>query len=142
MKYNKNIYVPKLKYNPDIIKIDDNNFISISEYTLKLNTFFDVIFNNNGKEIFVGRYMKEFENIGALYNHGKILVYTYKYISEKYKDYIVKVHTLYDILDDFHYITTEENALEIFDPEISKDYLEDKDRMTFRIDINKKNKNK
>lgn len=138
MEYNPDIYIPKLKYKPDIIKIDDNNFITISEYTRRLDAFFDVVFNNHGKEIFIGRYKKDYDNIRAAYNNGRILVYTDKYVSEYRKDFVIKVHTLYDILDDLHYILKEEDALELFDPNTSKEWLMEKDNLMLRTDAEKK----
>ena len=133
-----NINTPKLKYTPDIIKINENNFISISEYEKRNTTYYDIIFNNNGKEIFIGRYIKEFEPIKAMYNEGKILVYTDKYIQDKQQSYITNIYTLYDILDDVHYNETEEEMLKIFNPNLSDEYLMNKNKIVQRSDIEKK----
>lgn len=138
MEYNPDIYIPKLRYEPYVVKIDDNNFITISEYTRRLDAFFDVVFNNNGKEIFIGRYKKDYDNVRAAYNEGRILVYTDKYIPEYRKDFPIKIHTLYDILDDFHHIITEEEALELFDSKLSKEYLINKNNLILRTDAEKK----
>ena len=133
---------PKLKYPPEIIKINDNNYISIAEYEKRNSTFYDVIFNNNGKEIFIGRYIKDFDIVKVMYKDGKILVYIDKYIKEKKGLYITDIYTLYDILDDVHYNESKEEMLRIFDPSLSDEFLINKNKILQRSDIEKKVLNK
>jgi len=134
-KYNINEL--KLKNKPQITKIDDNNYISIAEYKKRQTSFFEVVFNNRGKEILLGRYINEFDNIKAMYKDGKILVYSDEFIrGEGIK--IVDVKDLYDILDDTFYCVSKLEALNIFDSSIDSSYLKDKQKSTIRKDIEKK----
>ena len=116
-------------YEPEIIKINENNYIKISEYKYKTNTYFEVIFNKNGEEIFIGRYDKEYDKVKAQYKDAKILIYIDKFINEKKDIFITKVLGLYDILDQTFYCVTEEEALNMFDFNIDTTYLKTKDRM-------------
>ena len=45
MEYNPDIYIPKLRYKPDVVKIDDNNFITISGISQQIFSFYFFISN-------------------------------------------------------------------------------------------------
>lgn len=126
-----------LRYKPEIIRINDKNFISIYEYKKDLNILFDVIFNNDGKEIFIGRFIKEFNNIRAKYHNGKILVYETSFIKKIKENHITKVYALYDIVDDTFYSVTEEEALVLFDLNLCTKHLKNKDNSLIRTDLEK-----
>jgi len=127
----------ELRYQPEIIKINDKNYISIYEYRKDLNILFDIIFNNNGKEIFIGRFIKELNNIRAKYNNGKILVYETSFIKNIKENHITKVYALYDIVDDTFYSVTEEEALVLFDLNLCTKHLKNKDKSLIRTDLEK-----
>ena len=119
----------KLLYEPEIIKINNNNYIKVSQYSYRNNTYYEVIFNNNGKDIFIGKYDTENQPVNAKYNDGKILVYTYDYVGENHNLEITKVLNLYDILDETFFCVTEEEALGIFDVDIDSSNLKNRDRI-------------
>ncbi len=123
------IYKAKLIYEPEIIKINDNNYIKVSQYSYRNNTYYEVIFNNNGKDIFIGKYDTENQAVNAKYNNGKILIYTYDYVGENHNLGITKVLNLYDVLDETFFCVTEEEALCIFDDNIDSSNLKNKDRI-------------
>ena len=135
MLNNNDINKPQLKYEPTIIRIDDKNYVSISEYSKRGNSFYDVIFNNNGKEVFIGRYNKILDNVKVMYNNGKILVY-----SDIKNNLIIKVYSLYDILDDTHYSLSEVEALQLFNPDLDTSFLKNKDRSVVRTDVEKRHR--
>lgn len=126
----------KLKYKAEIVNINENNYISVSEYEKRGNSFFDVVFNNNGKEIFIGRYNKELKKINVKYNNGKILVFTNDFIKDK-GVFITDVLSLYDVLDDTFYSVTKLEALNVFDPTIDSSYIKNKNKLIVRDDIEK-----
>ena len=45
------------------ININSTNYISIGEFQKRNSEFYEVIYNNNGKEIFLGRFVKEYEKL-------------------------------------------------------------------------------
>ena len=94
----RDINEEKIKWEPLIIKIDEKNYIKKIDLEKRGNSFCDIVFNNCGKEIFIGRYESDSKNIKVLYKNGRILVYSDKFIKEKMQ--ITDVHTLYDIADD------------------------------------------
>ena len=129
----------KIKWEPEIIKIDENNYIKKIDFEKRGNSFSDVIFNNNGKEIFVGRYILDTKNIKVLYREGKILVYSDKFIDGKGMK-ITKVYTLYDILDDVCYSMSEKDLIKIFDPVLDDSYLENPNKLSIYNDVEKRHR--
>lgn len=139
MIYKNDFNKPKLIYQPKIIKINDGSYVSVSEYEMRGNKcFFDVELNIPSKKIFIGRYIKEYNNVTAKYKDGKILVCNEEFIQEDKKMNITDVYTLYDILDDTHYNLTKIQALNLFDQSINSTYLKDKNKSILRSDIEKK----
>ncbi len=130
----------KLVEEPKIIKIGEKCKISINEYKKRLDTFYDVVLNNNGNEIFIGRYMKTDKELIVYYNNGKILVCNEEYISSINDKAITNVFDLYDIVDDIFYSVSSAEALEIFNPNLSSDFLKNKDKQIVRNDIEKKHR--
>ena len=137
---NYDINKPKLKYEPDILNIGKDLYVSVAEYQKRGDSFFDIILHNKEKEIFIGRYSTDLHNINVMYNNGTILVYSRQFIKERNNNFIVKVHSLYDILDDVHYSLTEEEALTLFDPQLDTTFLKDKTKSTIREDVEKKHR--
>lgn len=133
MKENNLVNEPRLKGEPNILKINENNLIIIYEYEKRSNNYFDVIFNNNGKEIFIGRYVSD-SNIKAMYKDGKILVFSSE---DNNLNCITKVHSLYDILDDTYYSLTELECLDLFDSRINANNIRQKNKLTARTDCEK-----
>lgn len=121
--------------NAKILRISDNNYIEMFERENKGNVFYDILFDNHGKEIFIGRYAQELGTINAIYNSGMILIY-----SASVDNKITRVYTLYDILDDTHYSSTELEALNLFDPNLDGSSLKTPHRLLIRSDIEKKHR--
>ena len=126
----------KLKCEPEIIKIDDNNYIRKIDLEKRGNSFCDIIFNNCGKEIFIGRYENDLNNIKVLYKNGRILVYSDKFVKEKMQ--VTDVHTLYDIADDVCYSMNESELLKLFDSELDTSYLKNTNKLIVRSDVEKR----
>ena len=132
------INTPKLLYPKDIIKIGENAQISIGTYSKRNNTFQDVILELNGKEIFLGRFNKEEDSLAIKYNDGKILMGYQTFKKETGDMRIIKVLSLYEMLDDTFISCTEKEALNMFDSNIDDSYLKNKDALIHRSDIEKK----
>ena len=130
----------KIKYEPQIINIDEKNYIKKIILEKRGNEFTDVIFNNCGIEKFIGRYNNDIQNIKVLYNNGRVLVYSDKYIKEKNGVQITNVYTLYDILDDVCYSMTEEDLLKTFDPTLDSSYLKNSNKLIIRSDVEKRHR--
>ena len=122
------------------LKISDNLIIEKCLYQTTGNTFYEVVLKTDKNEIFIGRFTKELNNLRVTYNNGKILVYYDNFIQEERQMKVIKVLSLYDILDDIFYSCTEEEALNIFNPNIDTNYLEDPDRYIYRSDLEKRKK--
>lgn len=136
--FNPNIDEPKLIYNIDTIKIGEEATLKIDFYEKRGTRFYDIVLNLKDKEIFLGRFNKGEETIKAKYNNGKIIICDEKPIKGENKVGIMKVFSLYDILDDTFYSCTEIEALNAFDPSIDTSYLKDKNKPIYRSDIEKK----
>ena len=128
--------------NPQIIKINDSSMIEIGQYRKLNDIYYTVVLKLKNKEIFLGKFSKDYSGFKVQYNNGKILIYTDIFDRESYSFKINRVLSLYEILDDLFYSCTEFEALEIFDPTIDKSFLENKDRSIFRNDSEKKRRNK
>lgn len=124
------------------IKLSDNIFIKKIDFDFRGNQYCDIILNNNGKEIFIGRYGNCLKNIQVLYNNGKILVSANKLKSDLKEPKIAYVHTLYDILDDTHYSTTQIELLNSFDPSIDSSSLKEPNKIIVRSDMEKRRRMK
>lgn len=122
-----------------VININELNSIIIGEFKKRNNEFYDFVFNNNGKEIFLGRFVKEYGKINAKYKDGKILIYI-ENVVENEINAITNVLGLYEIIDDTFYSVTEEMALKIFDSRLNTSYLKNKNNLIAREDIKKKQK--
>ena len=124
----------KMLEEPKKIMIDDKNYIKISKYQKRDTIFYDVIFINLDKEKFIGRY-KDFNNMNVSYKDSKILVF-----SQDVDNFIIKVHTLYDILDDINYSLSEIEALKVFDSSIDSSKLINKEKSIVRCDVEKRHR--
>lgn len=134
---NDSKYEKKLKSPLNIIKINTNNYIVIGEYETKGNDFFDVIFFNNGKEIFLGRFNGDLKKINAQYNNEKIIIYNEEKL-ESNECVITNVLSMYNIIDDTFYSVSEEEAIKLFDSNINSLHLKNKNNLINRSDIRKK----
>lgn len=123
---------------PIIYKIDDNNYIKTQLLEKRGTKFYDVVFYNNGKEIFIGRFFNDLDNLKVAYNKGNILIYCDKYNEKEHKYNIVEVISLYNIIDDTFYSVTEEEALSIFDDKLISVFLKNKDKRINRNDLEKR----
>lgn len=134
------INIPKQLDNSDILKISDKAYVSSTLYEKRGNKFYDVVFVNNEKEYFIGRFINKEQPIKIGYNNGKILIYLDSFNNEIKKMVITKVISLYDILNDITYACTEEEALNLFDESISTEHLKNKDSLIIRNDVEKRNR--
>lgn len=132
------INTPKLLYDKDIIKIGENAKISIGTYEKRRDIFHDVILELNEKEIFLGRFLKDEKTITVKYNDGKILIGYEEFKKEVEEMRIIKVLTLYEMVDDTFYSCSEKDALNIFNPNLSDAYLKDKETLMYRADVEKR----
>lgn len=132
------INTPKLLYTKEIIEIGENAKISIGTYEKRRDIFQDVVLELNNKEIFLGRFNKEENKLIVKYNNGKILIGNEEFKQEVQEMRIIKVLSLYDMLDDTFYSCTEKEALNMFDSNIDSEYLKNKDALMHRTDIEKK----
>lgn len=129
----------KLIGTPNKININSTNYISIGEFQKRNSEFYEVIYNNNGKEIFLGRFVKEYEKLNVSYNNGKILIFMENRLKNNIFA-ITKVLALYEILDDTFYSVSEEEALKIFDPNLNSQFLKHKNNLIAREDLEKRQK--
>ena len=136
MKYDINI--PKLLEEPTIIEIGDASSIKVFYYEKRNTKYYDVILDANGKETFLGRYVREYNKVKAKYKDGRILIYNDIINASKREFEITKILALYDILDDVFYSCTEEEALNLFDNQLETNFLENKDNLIVRSDIEKR----
>lgn len=127
----------KLIYNINTLKISEDAFIKIDLIEKRGNKFFDVILTLKEREIFLGRFDKTFDKINAKYKDGKILIFYEEYTKETEKMEIIKILSLYEIIDDMFYSCSEKEALELFDKNIDSSYLKDKDNKIYREDVEK-----
>ncbi len=132
------INTPKLLYPKDIIKIGENAQINIGTYEKRRDVFQDVILELNNKEIFLGRFNKDENKLIVKYKDGKILIGYQEFKKETEDMRIIKVLSLYEMLDDTFISCTEKEALNMFDPNIDDSYLKNKDSLIHRADIEKK----
>ena len=132
------INTPKLLYPKDIIKIGENAQISIGTYEKRRDVFQDVMLDLNGKEIFLGRFDKDENKLTVKYKDGKILIGHEMFKKETEDIRIIKVLSLYEMLDDTFISCTEKEALNMFDSNIDDTYLKNKDSLIHRADIEKK----
>ena len=99
------INTPKLLYPKDIIKIGENAQISIGTYEKRRDVFQDVILELNNKEIFLGRFNKDENQLIVKYKDGKILI-GYQEFKKETEDrrvkYMVKLQSLTK-QDEFQY---------------------------------------
>lgn len=132
---------PELFLIHDGCKINDNVYVTVNEYIQFDQNYFDVVLHKNSDEIIIGRYLKEFKNIMASYNDGKIILYfvEYDYIKNSLSK-IIKIINLYNIADDMSYSLTEKEALNLFDKSIIADDLLEPDNMITDYNINNKQK--
>ena len=126
-----------------IVNINDHAAIELALYCQRhgaaVSEFYDVEFKINDKRILLGRFnnIDQDCSLDVKYNNGKVLVFEEKYNKSTKKFEITKVHSLYEIVDDTFYSCTEEDAIDIFDKKLNSTYLENKDNMIYRADIEK-----
>jgi len=125
---------------PMIYLIQGKNYIKTQLFQKRNAQFYDVIFYNNGKKIFIGRYNNDYDNFRVAYNKGKILLYSdnYEETNKESKYVITNVISLYDILDETFYSVTPEEALDIFAPNLSEFYPKKNEKPIHRIDLEKR----
>jgi len=136
MDYDRN--KEKLIYTVSKIKISEDAFIEIKEYEKRGTRFHDVIFKLKEKEIFLGRFIKIYNTVKANYKDGKILLYHEEYNEKNKEMNIIKVLSLYNILDDIFYSCSEVEALNIFDPLLDSSGLKTPDYLIYRSDLEKR----
>lgn len=124
----------------DTKKISDNSYVSIDLYELNRMNYYEVVYHNNDKEIFFGKYYKTDSLLNVAYKDGKILVYTTDYNRDTYKMEIVEVLVLYNIEDDLFYYYTEQDAIKAFDDSLATSNLKNKDRKILLTHIKKRMK--
>ena len=127
----------KLIYNINTLKISEDAFIKIDLIEKRGNKFFDVILTLKEREIFLGRFDKTIDKINAKYKDDKILIFYEEYTKETEKMEIIKILSLYEIIDDMFYSCSEKEALELFDKNIDSSYLKDKDNKIYREVVEK-----
>lgn len=137
------INIKKTMEPPEIYDISRNLSIKIQNVQVLdkiMYKYSDVILINKEleKEAFIGRFIEPISKVKVSYNNGKILVYHDEYNSEIRCDVITCVLSLYDILDDFSYSCTEKEALNIFDDNLTTDYLQDKNSSIVKSDLERK----
>ena len=132
------INTPKLLYPKDIIEIGEKARITVGTYEKRRDVFQDVILELSGKEIFLGRFIKDEKLLTVKYNDGKILIGYNEFKKEVEDMRIIKVLSLYEIVDDTFISCTENEALNMFDNNIDDTYLKNKDALMHRADIEKR----
>ena len=137
-KNKKQDYSATALFNPKIIEISEESFISIQLYEFRSNKFYDVILYNNGIKQFVGRFDEKDSIFEVAYNNGKILVYYSEFDEQSKKMCVSEIAQLYDISDDTVYACTEELALKLFDDNMDSQTLKNKDNSVIRIDKEKR----
>lgn len=127
----------KLIYLCETVKINENTNINITLNEKRNNKFFDVVLNLKNKEIFLGRFIKEFNKISAKYNEGKILIFCDEFDQKDRRMKISEVLSLYEVVDDTFYSCTEIEALNIFDNSLDTSFLKKPHNPIHRSDIEK-----
>ncbi len=131
------IYLPVDIYSPDIYALNDNCYIEVRYFRIKGMYFYDVIFNN-GQEHFLGRFRKIFDSLKVLYNDNMILIYYDTFDRQTSQMKITKVIELYNMNDDINIVCSEQKALEMFDKDIDRTFLTDKENLLIRTDSEKR----
>lgn len=134
---NSNINSVKLIYESDNIKIGENAYIKISLCEKRINRFYDVVLCLKDKEIFLGRFDKDDNCVGAKYKDGKILIYKDEFKKQTGKLEIIEVLSLYEVADDTFYSVTEKEAIELFDNTINSTFIKKKNNVLHKTDIEK-----
>ena len=132
------INTPKLLHKKEIIEIGENAKISIGTYKKRNDVFQDVVLELNSEEIFLGRFAKYENLLTVKYKDGKILIGYQEFKKDVEDMRIIKVLSLYEMLDDTFISCTEKEALNMFDSSIDDSYLKNKDALMHRDDIEKK----
>lgn len=127
----------KLLYPFEIINISEKALIKVGLYEKRGNLFYDVIFELNDKYIFLGRFDKTHNSFKVKYNDGKILICYEEFKNQEKEMKIIKVLSLYEIVDDTFYSCTEEEALELFNENLDSSYLKNKKNKILRSDVEK-----
>ena len=134
---NNNINIPKLIGSKDILKIGNNLTVEKGLYEKRGNRFYDIVLKTNEEVIFLGRFNKEQNSIDIEYKDGKILICQRKFDNDNQVFKVIKVLSLYEILDQTFYSCTEREALNIFDPSIDTSNLINGDNSIVRTDVEK-----
>jgi len=128
---NTDINVPKLLGPKSVIKIGENAQITIGTYQKRINVYQDVVLELKDKDIFLGRFVTEDDELVVKYKDGKIL------IGREKGTKLTKVLTLYEVIDDTFYSCSEIEALSMFDPSIDGTNLQNKNTYMHRSDLEK-----
>jgi len=131
-------YKENALFERKIIKIDEKNFISSQLFEYRGKSYYDVIFNNDGKEKFIGRFENNNSTFETIYKDGKILICYLEYNNDNLNMCISKVACLYDMVDDTYFACTEEQAISIFDESYQLVNLKNKKNCIVRSDLIKK----
>ena len=115
---------PKIFIHHDVCKINQNTYVTVDEYIQYDINYLLITLHKDGDQIILGRYLKEGHNILVSNRNENILLYYADYDYDTHSlSRIIKVINLYDIINDMTYSVTEKKALEIFDPNLSTEYL-------------------
>ena len=129
---------PMALYEPRKIIIDSNRYINIQLYEKNRIKYYEVVFYDNGKEIFLGNYYKDDSIFEVSYKNGKVLIHNDEFIQEIRKVQIIEVFALYDVCDGIFYYCTEEEAIKVFDERLDTSSLKRKNNKLLRNDFRKK----
>ena len=122
-------YSPIVSFKPRLIEINENSYIQQQEFIERGNHFYDIYLITSNKKIFLGRFYKTEDIFEVKYNEGKIVICYIKYIEKEKCVNVVKVVSLYDIVDDITYSSSEKEALNIFDNSLNSNYLKNPDKL-------------
>lgn len=132
------INTPKLLYKKQIIEIGETAKISIGTYKKRNDVFQDVVLELNNNEFFLGRFLKSENLLTVKYKDGKILIGYEEFKQDTQDMRIIKVLSLYEMLDDTFIFCTEKEALNMFDSNIDDTYLKNKEALMHREDLEKR----
>lgn len=88
----------------------------------------------NRKTMCLGKYDKEFDNIKAKYKNGKIMLYHSQLNNDD--EQIIKVLSLFELIEESFYSCTEEESLNEFDKSLDTSYLKNKDGFVYSPRLN------
>ena len=118
-----NVTPPVLKDEAEY-EIDEKTKVVVKKSSQFDVEFYDIYVKVADEERFLGRYLRETQNLRIGYNNGKILIYYGNYDRDTQKfSKVTKVINLYNVEDDMFYPVREAEALRMFNPELTLDEL-------------------